>query len=206
MPQDYSERSWTSGVNPSGAKIRLLGTTHYPPTLFDKADDVGHHDDPEVSTHAFREMSSIQRATAAPWDQLPYTSQFEEIYAEFVGRVPLGSALERISCETSKQGVWLLGLRVRKAGLGKAFTERQPGLELPIFCVRLLTEVMPLAWSRRDQLPYSKKFLATLDAYNYARPAHCPAMSRSELWRAILAVAKKKRTAVDSVGQRRLWP
>ena len=121
-------------------------------------------------------------------DDLPYTPQFERIFADYAATFP--------EPQPDRGETWRHLLTLRKKGelpkLGAA--KSRPPVADPV-TVALLREVLQSEFGgeigRRDRLPYSREFDALADAFNRARvkAGHDP-LAPHPLWRLVALLAK----------------
>lgn len=186
----------------SGVAVSRLGV-HFPATLWTATEVPSDNDDLSVASEAHRLLAMEVRKCLAPLDQLPYTETFDSIVQRFASELPVHAALSRVPNENLKHGVWLLCLRVRKSGTTTPFQDRngEPTVVPPSYSVDLLDSLMPVPWSQRDNLPFTRRFAEMRRAYNArASSTSFPVLGWHEFWLAVLAEAKKRRRSLDAVG------
>ena len=133
-------------------------------------------------------LSELYAKAARTADDLPYTPQFEQIYAAYARQWP--------DPQPSRAEVWRHLLSVRKKGklpkLGAA-RSKPPVLDEPtaVLVQRLIIETIGESIGRRDRLPYSPAFDRFTEAFNRERVrSGQPPMTPHALWRVVASMAK----------------
>ena len=133
-------------------------------------------------------LASLYEAVGRTADDLPYTPQFERIFADYAATFP--------EPQPDRGETWRHLLTLRKKGelpkLGAA--KSRPPVADPK-TVALLREVLRSEFGgeigRRDRLPYSREFDALADAFNRARVrAGDDPLAPHPLWRLVALLAK----------------
>jgi catechol 2,3-dioxygenase-like lactoylglutathione lyase family enzyme len=134
------------------------------------------------------ELVKAYEAVGRTADDLPYTPDFERLYATYATAFGAADAHHR----PTKQEVWRHLLNLRKAGelpkLGEA-RSRPPAIE-PDARARL-RELVGDEMGKRDRLPYTDRFDAIVDAFNdYHKHRRLRPLSPHLVWRLVATLAK----------------
>jgi len=112
-------------------------------------------------------------------DDLPYTPQFEKLWADYTVRQ---------DPRPSRQEVWRHLLNLRKAGkLPKLGEARSAAPKISPDDERTLRELLGKEIGKRDRLPYSPRFERLVDQFNQTRR---PPLGPHLVWRLVARLAK----------------
>ncbi|MEL7240215.1 MAG: VOC family protein, partial [Planctomycetota bacterium] len=133
-------------------------------------------------------LATLYEKAGRTADDLPYTPQFEQLYAGYATQWP--------EPQPSRAEVWrhLLGQR-KKGNLPKLGPARSkpPVVDEPtqLLIRKLVAETIGESIGRRDRLPYSPEFDRFTEQFNRARSrSEQPPMTPHQLWRVVASMAK----------------
>ena len=135
-----------------------------------------------------RLLAQLYERAGRTADDLPYTPQFEQIFAAYSERYP--------EPRPDRAETWRHLLTLRKRGdlpkLGAARSRPPVSDEQTVMLLRqVLAEEFGGRIGRRDRLPYSPQFDRMTDAFNRARAkAGSDPLAPHQLWRLVALIAK----------------
>ena len=180
-PPTRGARGWHAVVkDPFGIVIRIADVEHdeqAAPTVTEQglfgAIESKH---PIDSLRLIRLYQHIERTA----DDLPYTTQFESLYDEYVSSFP--------EPKPTHGEVWRHLLTLRKSGrLPKLGAAKSPAPDVTDEDRDLLIQLLADSIGQRDRLPYSEKFDQLCESFNRGRRRP---YSPHQIWRLVASLAK----------------